>query len=160
MKAILTVGVSASGKSTWASEFIAQEAAKGIVWTHIERDMIRKKILVEKGFSKELEWDKWNPKWEEDVTNFANALIDTAALYRSNIVISDTNLNPKYRNALKKKLRDLGYHVELKMFPISFEEAVKRDVQRNNGVGVSVLVKQFEQWNRLPNRLKQKFHND
>lgn len=148
MKAILTVGVSGSGKTTWALEFIAQEKERGNSWTHIERDKIRKKILSERGLFKGLALDKWNPEWEKDVIRYEDALIDTASLYHHNIIISDTNLDPEYRSALVKKLRDLGYHVEIKLFPISLEEAIRRDSMRKDSVGVSTLLKQFEQWNK------------
>jgi hypothetical protein len=65
----------------------------------------------------------------------------------ANLIISDTNLNKGRRDALVKKLEDFGYEVELKLFPISFEEACKRDAARKNGVGYDVIAKQFEQWN-------------
>lgn len=148
MRAIVTVGVSASGKSTWASEFIAQEASKGIIWQRIERDCIRKDILVERGISEELEWDKWKWKWEKEVSRRADIMLEAAARSCANVIISDTNLNETRRKSLIQKLEELGYTVEVRPFPISFEEAVKRDTKRKNGVGVSVLASQFEQWNR------------
>jgi hypothetical protein len=35
MQAIITVGVSASGKYTWASDFIAEAAFRGEIWQRI-----------------------------------------------------------------------------------------------------------------------------
>lgn len=148
MRAIVTVGVSASGKSTWASEFIAQEAAKNIIWQRIERDCIRKGILIEKGIAAELEWNKWNWKWEKEVSARADKMLEAAAQSRTNVIISDTNLNKERRKSLVQKLKEFGYTVDVRTFPISFEEAVKRDAKRKNGVGVSVLASQFEQWNK------------
>jgi len=146
MKAIVTVGVSASGKSTWAKSFILQEADKGVSWQQIERDIIRKEILNEKGISSELEWDKWNWKWEKEVAERADSMLKMAAEHGINVIISDTNLNRVRRESLIAKLSDLGYEVEIKSFTVSFEEALKRDAKRKNGVGISVLAHQFEQW--------------
>lgn len=125
MKAIITVGVSASGKSTWASKFIAQEASKGVVWQRIERDCIRKGILIEKGIASDLEWNKWKMIWENDVTERVEVMLETAANTRTNVIFSDTNLNKERRENLIKKLEELGYSVEVKLFPVSFEEAVR-----------------------------------
>lgn len=148
MRAIVTVGVSASGKSTWASDFIEVEASKGVIWQRIERDSIRKNILIVKGISAELEWDKWNWKWEKDVNQHVEMLIESSAANGYNIVISDTNLNGARLESLITKLRKLGYDVQVMNFTVSFEEALKRDTKRKNGVGVSVLATQFEQWNK------------
>ena len=55
-----------------------------------------------------------------------------------NIVISDTNLNTKYRNILIENLKELGYDVEIKEFDISWKEACRRDSLRKNGVGADL----------------------
>jgi len=39
-----------------------------------------------------------------------------------NIIISDTNLNNIFRNALIAKLESAGYDVETKVFDVEFEE--------------------------------------
>lgn len=148
MRAIVTVGVSASGKSTWASELIAQEAAKNIIWQRIERDCIRKGILIEKGIAADLEWDKWKLKWEKEVNERADIMLEVAAQSRTNVIFSDTNLNEARLKSLVQKLQGFGYTVDVRQFPISFEEAVKRDTKRKNGVGVSALATQFEQWDK------------
>jgi len=146
MKAIITIGVSASGKSTWASQFIAEQASKNIVWQRIERDCIRKQILMLKT-NKEWSWDAWNWKWEKDVNDMVNSMIEKAANENVNLICSDTNLNKKFRLQLIAKVVEFGFSVEFKTFEVTFEEAVKRDNARPNGVGASVIAKQFEDWN-------------
>ena len=136
MKAILTVGVSASGKTTWAEQFVKENEW----WVNINRDDIRFTILGER------DWSKWDWKNEKRVTTVQEQLIFDAAIEEKNIIISDTNLNKKFREQMIQKLEEKGYTVTLKMFPVSFEEAVKRDAQRANGVGYSVIAKQYDQW--------------
>lgn len=147
-KAVLTVGVSASGKTTWAEEFVTLQNSTTSEsdpelfpqWVNINRDDIRFYILGERN------WTKWNWKWEKQVTAVVDQQILEAVNEGKNIIISDTNLNSKYRNQLKEKLECAGYVVELKVFDISYEEAVKRDALRANGVGSSVIAKQMEQY--------------
>ena len=57
-----------------------------------------------------------------------------------------TNLNPKIRNFWKEYAKKNGYEFEIIEFPITLEEAIKRDRLRQNGVGEKVLYKQYQQW--------------
>lgn len=150
MFAIITVGVSASGKSTWARNHIHDRMRQdGEVWVDINRDWERRCVLFEKteGQIDKLVWRHWKWKWEDEVTKRCDAKIVEAAAARKNIIISDTNLNKWRREALQRKLEEMGYTVEIKTFPVSFEEACRRDAERENGVGYQVIAKQFEQWN-------------
>lgn len=155
MKAIITVGVSASGKSTWANNFIEEQNAlrnsdNQETWIRIERDMVRREIQSSKkifnGISG-VNWKKWNWKWEHLVTERVWQDIFYAAEMKFNIIISDTNLNLVRRKELQSKLEQMGYFVETKEFPVTWEVACERDSQRENGVGYSVLANQFKQWN-------------
>lgn len=147
MKAIVTVGVSASGKSTWADSHVREMAVASQTWKKIERDCIRRSILIEKGVCHELQWDKWRFKWEKVVNSIQTEMIESAAGSRTNIIISDTNLNKDRRRWLINRLKGFGYDVEEKWFPITFEEAVARDNKRKNGVGYSIIAQQFKTLN-------------
>lgn len=144
MKAYLTVGVSASGKTTWANELIRQG------WRDISRDWIRFN-LVKPGAN----WSnyKFNKANENAVTEIQGKMIMESWTAGENIIISDTNLNAGTRQGLIKKLEDLGYEVELKTFPITFEMAIKRDNLRANGVGQEVIYRQFQNWNDYNGRI-------
>lgn len=140
-KAIITIGISASGKSHFAKE------QKG--FNIICRDDIRMKLLEEKHGRKihgwEL-WKLWKFKDEDQVTAQVDILLDIAQKEKLNIIIADTNLNKNRREKLKTRLESMGWEVEYKMFEISFEEAVKRDKYRAETVGVEVLWNQYKQW--------------
>lgn len=127
MKAYLTVGISASGKST-----LAEKLAKYSGYTEINRDWIRFNLV-----SPGANWSnyKFNGSNEKKVTEIQGQMIMEAYGKGENIVISDTNLNPKVRNSLIQKLEDLGYEVSIYDFPVTREQAVKRDNLRANGVG-------------------------
>lgn len=146
--AIITIGVSASGKTTWAEKFVdlcnscssESDPSAYPTWVNINRDDIRWSLIGVR------DWSKWNWKREKEVSYIHASLIEQAANNGCNIVVSDTNLNPKFRNALIERLQSFGYTVEIKEFSVSFEEACARDTRRPNGVGYSVIAKQMEQW--------------
>lgn len=140
-KAIISIGISASGKSTDADIWVNVDPVNRI---EINRDKIRSELVERDGgvFS----WDKWNWKREGEVTKIEDSLIENAALQVKDIYVSNTNLNPKYRNPLINKLIRLGFDVEIREFPVALEEAWKRDAKRMNGVGHSVIAKQYNEW--------------
>jgi predicted kinase len=149
MKAIVTVGISASGKSTWTTEFIKSNPS----YVEINRDDIRVGVQVQKKAVHIVPtrpvWSKWKFEWEKEVTEIQQATIQHYANKKSNIIISDTNLNGDRNINLKNKLESLGYEVEFKYFPIDFMEAVKRDNAREQGVGINVLRKQYNDYIKL-----------
>ena len=137
MKAIITIGISGSGKTTWA------EAQVG--FAVVCRDNIRYNTLQAEGCPVDYQnmWKFWNFKREKAVTESYWAFVENAANNQRDIILADTNLNPQRRLEMQKRLESLGYEVELKQFDISFEEAVKRDRMRLHTVGESVIYKQW-----------------
>ena len=144
MKAIITVGISASGKTTLAKEM----EKKG--YRDINRDYIRFNLVAP---GKDWSNYKFNGKNEKEVTEIQGKMIMESWADGQNIIISDTNLNSGRRAQLVNKLKDLGYDVEIRSFPITRELAVKRDNLRPNGVGESVIYRQFSDWNDYNGRI-------
>lgn len=137
MKAVITVGISCSGKSTLAAQYVEQG------YREINRDWIRFNIVHPGG-----DWRtyKFKGPQEREVSDIQGRMITESAMDDQNIIISDTNLNTKRREKLKRKLEDFGYTVEVLGVPISREEAVKRDNYRLNGVGQDVIYRQYQEW--------------
>jgi predicted kinase len=134
-KAIITVGISGSGKSTFASDFPTSN------WVEINRDNIRFNY-------KTPDWIKYKFKKnkENEVTRKQEEMVYKADEHNYNVIISDTNLNPKTRNKWITLLESLDYEVEIKEFPITWDVAVKRNAQREGGVTYSTLTHQYKQW--------------
>ena len=143
MKAIVTVGISASGKSTFANEWLLEKSCSR---AEINRDQIRAFIVEDEHRNYPFTWAKWKWKWEKDVTAHATKLLERAVNAEYDVICSDTNLSEVHRNKLIEVLKSHGYEVEIKEFPIDIETAWARDAARKNGVGHSVIAKQFEQW--------------
>lgn len=136
-KAIITVGISSSGKTTFAKTLVDEG------WVDINRDWIRFNVVCPN-----TDWSnyKFTNKREQDVTSVQEEMVMDAFAKGQNVIISDTNLNPKVRDKWVNLLADLGYEVEIKEFPISLEEAYKRDTLRANGVGRDVIYGQYKRW--------------
>lgn len=136
MKAIITVGISGSGKTTWAESFVKENPDYAIIC----RDDIR----FPDG---DKDWTKYNFKKEKVVHQAWLAQIEFFAASKNNIIIADTSLNKERRYNLTQILVKLGYDVEIKVFDTPLDECIRRDNQRYGGVGESVIYKQWLQLN-------------
>lgn len=146
---ILTIGVSASGKTTWAEEFVSNmKNQENELWVNLNRDDIRREIFEIKTGSPCFRWINWNRKWEKDVT--VRWKMDIQQILKNphikGVILSDTNLNDKTRTWLTKIFIDAGWNVKNKLFPIDYDAAVKRDLNRANPVGSAVIAEQLDKY--------------
>lgn len=141
MKAIITVGISASGKSTFAKELVKQG------WVDVNRDDIRFNHYCN-GIRN---WGlyKFSKEKEDHVTMVQERMVDAAHAMSQNVIVSDTNINDKTRNFWYNRLSGLGYDVEIKYFDIDLIEALQRDAKRENGVGYKVITDQYRRYMKL-----------
>lgn len=138
-KLTITVGVSASGKTTWVESLTNEELYNTV---NINRDDIRFNIIRPGGT-----WKTYNPSGNEPaVTRFQVKLAESAVAFWERIIISDTNLSSRARKFWKEFAAKNGYDFEIKEFPISLEEAIKRDAKRDNSVGEEAIRKQYVLW--------------
>ena len=89
MKAQILIGVSASGKTTYATMLEG--------YTNISRDDIRFGIVAKGGNWTNYKFSKEN---ENKVTEIQQQMIEDCAKHGENVVIADTNLNPSIRQKL------------------------------------------------------------
>ena len=122
----LTIGAPASGKSTYARKFVKDHGNAMLTC----RDDIRLAHGLESGEN------------ENFVTRVQRQQIEVALLDGMDVVVADTNLNPKFRQKMIKFCHEHGADVQLVYFPISLDEAILRDRNRANTVG-PVIVKRF-----------------
>lgn len=136
--ATLTIGIPCSGKSTWARQYCRDNGNT----LNVNRDDLRFALSGHEGWSTY----KFKRPFEDMVTIAQQNLIRMAAEQGKNVIISDTNLNEKNRNALVAFLESLGYRVYFKEFPIDLKTAYKRDASRPNGVGKEVIYTMYKQY--------------
>lgn len=125
---VICVGVPASGKSTWARAYAERTGALVVC-----RDDVRLELVLKHGDDEIL------------VTDLAHGKIEEALTCGFDVVVADTNINRANRNALIKFCTERGATVTLKVFPISLEEALKRDRNRNASVGEEVITRMYNQ---------------
>lgn len=150
LKAVITIGCSASGKSTHALN-ILDDFGSGIkTWHSIERDKFRQDILESKNIKFNNMWEKWNFKWEKEVDALVDAGIAHAVENNYNIMCSDTNLNKDRREALASRLKALGYGIEYHVFGngTTLDELWLHDRYRIHSVGHSTIAKQYSQFRK------------
>lgn len=164
MKAYFTVGISASGKSTWASNLVSSRKAlvehgdSSVEIIEVNRDDIRKGVLFEKGIIVhpcDFQWNLWKWKWEDRVTEIQREKIKSAAHVKRDIVISDTNLNLGRLKAMSDWVESLGYNeIEYVIFDVDFDTVLERDTARKNGVGVYILRDQWARFKKIKQEMQ------
>jgi predicted kinase len=131
--------MSGSGKSTYGNNLCKEDSS----FIHLNRDNLRFTLFGVDG------WDeyKFTKDREEFVTEAFQALVICAAVSGKNIVCSDTNLNPRFRNKLIAFIKGAGYTVEIKEFDVSLRELLERNKHRGvYKLPEDVILKQHEQW--------------
>lgn len=136
-KIILTVGMSCSGKTTWAEGFCRNRDN----WVNINRDDIRFDTFTQ-GVRDWTQY-KFNNKNERQVTLIQETMIGYAKEADKNIIISDTNLSERTRNKWALWAKENSYDYEEKEFVVSWEDAKTRNNQRAGGISQSVLRGQY-----------------
>jgi predicted kinase len=133
---ILTIGVPASGKSTWAKDFVKYKSEKHV---RVCRDDYRMML------SQAQQLDR---KGENLVTELVNSAIAAAANARYNVIVDATNLNLKYLEPTIDFCQKYG-DVKFRLFDISLEKAKERDKAREASVGDVVMDKMWKQFRAI-----------
>jgi len=132
LKVYLTVGLPASGKTTWAKQKLS-ENPNGI--KRINKDDLRAM----------LDDSKWSPDAEKFIIKTRDNLILESLRDGKHVVVDDTNLHPKH----EKHIRDLVTSnitadclVEVVDFRhVGLDECISRDAKRAASVGAKVIRK-------------------
>ena len=133
MKIIMLKGLPCSLKSSWAKE----KALEGN-YVIISKDEIRKMFGGE-----------WTSRKEKDVLYIRNNLIRTAIQLKKNVIVDDTNLNPKHERYLRQLAKELGARFEINdsFLNETPEACIKRDLHRGDkAVGASVIWDMYFRW--------------
>lgn len=145
---IITRGLPASGKSTFAREWVEEDRHNRAC---IEKDEIRKDAsLFKGGVYSHKRGDEAIVIKERD-----HKLRSQLEMGRS-VIVSDTNLVQKHVSQISSIARKYGAKVEIKDFlDVPLAELIERDKNRENSVGEQVIRRMFhENVKTLPTFLK------
>lgn len=147
LKVIITKGLPASGKSSWADAFIVDNPN----FVKIEKDEIRKDTRLFKD-------GKYVHKRGDEsiVIKERDRLIRRALQSGKSVISSDTNLVQKHVTQISAIARQNKATVEIKSFlDVPIKELIERDAKREDSVGEQVIRRMFhEQVKKMPTFLK------
>lgn len=136
-KVILTIGLPASGKTTWAHEMLEQNPGKY-------------KIVCKDDIRAMLDNSKWSGSNEKFTLKIRDMIILAALEEGKHVIVADTNLNPVHRAHIEELVKGIA-QVELKSFlHVPIEECIKHDLKRPNSVGEQVIRNMHNKWLRMP----------
>ena len=130
-KLLMLRGLSASGKSTFAKQFV-KENPEAI---RVNKDDLR--VMCHNG--------KWSRSHENTICDMRDAMVAKALRTNHIVLVDDTNFSPSHEARLRQIAAEEKALFEIKDFVIDFEEAVERDLKREHPVGYAVIK---DQWNR------------
>ena len=134
-KLICMRGLPASGKSTRAQQIVSQNND----WVRINRDLLRTM----------LHFDIWNRKKETITVDTAHMIAEDLLSEGLNVIIDDTNLNPKVLNGWKIFAETRHADFEIIDMNTPMEECLRRDY-REKPVGRHVIVGMALQYGLYP----------
>ena len=133
MKIVMLKGNYASGKTYWARE----QQRQGGNYIIVSQKEIRKMF------------GGYKSNREKDVLRIRNEIIRTSIKLKKNVIVDDTNLNPKHERYLRQLAKELEVKFEINdsFLEVSPEECIKRDLHRGEkAVGSQVIWKTFYKW--------------
>lgn len=135
---LLTVGMSNSGKSTFARQFVE----KNPHFIELNRDDIRIAMFCGGDRSKYVDY-RFNAKNEEIVTNIQVSAAETALAQGKGVIISDTNLSEGIRRKWEKLAVKHRKPYKEMPFVVDLHVAKKRNQRRDITLPEEVLENQF-----------------
>lgn len=139
-KITITVGVSGSGKSTWAHEQWKENPLSTVV---VNRDKIRELLF---GFTEESVKDYYSLEgmnsFEKQITKYEDVLINEALIEGKHVIVDATHLRKEYIT----RFEFWNVPTEVKFFDITLKEALTRNMGRVRQVSEEIIKKQYQQF--------------
>lgn len=146
-KIIATVGISGSGKSTWAHKKWLEDPSK---YTIVNRDKIRELLF---GYTESNIGEYYMLKgvsgFEKQITRYEDTLIHEGLNHGKSVIVDSTNLTMKYL----ERYRYWNVPVEVVVFETGLQEALDRDLNRTRLVGERIITKQYNRFVTLMRQL-------
>ena len=135
LKVKILIGVPASGKSTWASEF----ALRNEKWIRVNRDDLRM-MLKTQNFC--------DPKIESLINDIQDEIILNSLAKNLNVIVDNTNLKQSRIKQIIKLVENKA-DIEFQVFDISLDKAIERDSKREKKVGENLIRDMFKTYKIL-----------
>lgn len=134
---VVTRGLPASGKSTWALKMMAESHPARIV--RVNKDLLREM----------LHGGVYTPgATEHQVVAARDRLVRTFLYkFKCDVIVDDTNLNPAHIKTLQEIAKQIGVGCMIQDFTdVDIDECIRRDASREKSVGEQVIREMAQSW--------------
>lgn len=142
-KIIVTVGISNSGKSTFATTCAQHSPEKYVI---VNRDKIRELLF---GYTEETVVEYYQRgdlnQLEKQVTKYEDVLINEALTEGKIPIVDATHLEIKYL----ERFKFWNVLVEIEWFDINLKEALTRNMSRQRKVNEEIIQKQYSKYLKI-----------
>lgn len=118
-------GIPASGKTTWAKNFVAESDTA----VRVNKDDIRKMLFG----------DQSRLEQESFVVDAERYLVRRALASKIDVVVDNTHLNPYHEKEYRQMADFFDADFKVILMQVDVDEAIRRDSQRENPVGEGVI---------------------
>lgn len=126
-KMLILQGLPASGKSTYAKEWVNQDPKHRV---RINRDTMR--LMLNPIYSM---------NHENLVTDILDFALNNILAHNYDVVIDNMNLSKKYVDDLEAKAKEANYEIVIKSFKdVPLDVCIERDSKRELSIGKSVIT--------------------
>ena len=140
-----TIGLPASGKSTWAKAKV-DKSPNGI--KRVNKDELR--AMLDNSY-----FSKGNEKF---VLNIQDQIIKASLEEGKHVIVDNTHLAPKHEARIRELIKGLAVLEIVDFRHVDLETCIKRDLQRFNSVGEKVIRDMYNQF-IAPPRSPKPAHN-
>lgn len=132
---IMTRGLPASGKSTWATAQVLKAGPGQMV--RINKDLLRTMLHA----------DRFHGKNESQIIKARNMMLEKFLQDGVSVIVDDTNLNPTHEATLRDLAKKHKAQFQIKDFTdVTVEECIKRDLKRTASVGQAVIQEMYNKF--------------
>jgi len=128
---IYLTGLPASGKSTWAKNFVKEK----LDWVIINRDSLRN-----------MRGDYWIPSQELLINKWEEYCVDSSLKLGLNVIVDATNLSTKSQNKWIKLAKKYTLEADIKTFDTPLETCIDRDSKRDKPVGKDIILNMYKKY--------------
>lgn len=129
----MTTGLPASGKTTWAKAYVESN----LTTVRVNKDEIREMLYN----------GVYSAHREKLVLEVRDAVIKEALEANCDVIVDDTNLNPKHRMKLAEIAHEHNAVVEIKDFTdVPLEVCLERNAGRANPIPEDAIRRMYEQY--------------
>ena len=136
-KLLCLKGLPASGKTTYARKLVD----KG--WVRVNKDDLRDMLHN----------SKWSKQNEGEILALRDEIIIRNLVSCRNVVVDDTNLDPKHWNQFESIAGEFLADLDVKFFDVPVEECIARNKVRNQPVPDSVIYSMYQRYIKPPEQV-------